>query len=133
MKKTVSAGGVVINSKGQIAIVSQKGLSWSFPKGHVDEGEETLAAARREIYEETGLKNLVLVKPLGSFERWRGGNEQSGELKTITMFLLTTEEEVLQPIDPDNPEAKWVEKNEVANVLTYEEDRQFFKSIIQKI
>jgi len=133
MKKTISAGGVVVNARGQIAIVSQKGLSWSFPKGHVDEGEETLAAARREIYEETGLTDLVLVKPLGSFERWRGGREKSGELKHIIMFLFTTGELVLQPIDPDNPEAKWVDKNEVAEVLTYDEDRQFFQSIFNQI
>nr|WP_269205360.1 NUDIX hydrolase [Motilibacter aurantiacus] len=36
---------------------------WSFPKGKLDEGEHVLAAARREVREETGL-DVVLGRPL---------------------------------------------------------------------
>jgi len=64
------AGGVVINQEGKIAVVSQNGNSWSLPKGGIDAHEDTLAAAKREIYEETGLSNLTLVKQLGSYRRY---------------------------------------------------------------
>ena len=64
MKKTESAGGVVLNTKGEVLVVSQHGTSWSLPKGHLDEGESELAAARREIREESGVCELKLLKKL---------------------------------------------------------------------
>lgn len=133
MIKTVSAGGVVINDTGQILIVNQKGNSWSLPKGRIEDGEDALTAAKREIYEESGVKELQVIKKLGSYERFKlGGNgyEDKSELKRITLFLFTTSEVHLSPIDPDNPEARWVKKDEVANLLTHEKDREFFLQCI---
>ncbi len=34
---------------------------WQMPQGGVDKGEEPLAAARREIFEETGMESLKLL------------------------------------------------------------------------
>ena len=34
---------------------TNKPNSWDFPKGHIQEGEEPITAAVRELYEETGL------------------------------------------------------------------------------
>ena len=34
---------------------ANKPNSWDFPKGHIQEGEEPITAAVRELYEETGL------------------------------------------------------------------------------
>jgi predicted NUDIX family NTP pyrophosphohydrolase len=39
--------------------------AWSIPKGETDEGEELLAAARRELHEETGFKARGTAVPLG--------------------------------------------------------------------
>ncbi len=126
---TVSAGGVVVNSRGEILVVSQHGTSWSLPKGGVEAGEDLLAAARREIREESGVEQLELIEDLGSYTRPRisatGGDDPS-ELKTIHMFLFTTEQEALCPIDPENPQALWVEKERVAELLTHAKDRDFY-------
>ncbi len=129
MKKTRSAGGVVTNDEGKVLVVSQHGTSWSLPKGHLDPGESALAAARREIYEESGIRDLELVRELGTYERYRigvdGGDDRS-ELKVITMFLFRTSEKVLRPVDVENPEARWVERSKVAPLLTHEMDKRFF-------
>src|SRR5229473_1764344 len=110
MKKTRSAGGVFTNSEGKVLVVSQRGTSWSLPKGHIDRGESALVAAKREIYEESGIRDLELIRELGTYERHRigvdGGDDRS-ELKVITMFLFRTSEKSLRPVDPDNPEARW--------------------------
>ncbi|MCI0526904.1 MAG: NUDIX domain-containing protein, partial [Nitrospira sp.] len=91
MRQTQSAGGIVVNKKGQILVVNQRGNSWSLPKGHIDDGEDPLAAAKREIYEESGIGKLSLIKELGSYQRHKiglkGGDDLS-ELKTIHMFLF---------------------------------------------
>jgi len=134
MKSTHSAGGVVLNRKGQVLVVNQRGRSWSLPKGHLEEGEEVLAAARREIYEESGLKDLKLVRLLGSYERMRigkQGGEDGAELKKLTFFLFEADGEVLKPIDPDNPEARWVDRDKVADLLTHPKDREFFEGVLR--
>lgn len=129
MIQTRSAGGVVLNSRGQVLVVSQHGTSWSLPKGRIEEGEDTLAAAKREIYEESGVTTLTLIRELGSYERFKigrdGGDDQS-ELKTIFMFLFETSETELSPVDVENPEARWVDGGEVAALLTHPKDREFF-------
>lgn len=35
---------------------------WQMPQGGIDKGEEPLEAARREIYEETGMESLKLIE-----------------------------------------------------------------------
>jgi 8-oxo-dGTP pyrophosphatase MutT (NUDIX family) len=132
MRKTRSAGGVVVNEDGEVLVVSQHGTSWSLPKGHIDPGEDALAAAKREIYEESGIRDLELIRELGSYERYKiglDGGEERSELKVITMFLFRTREKVLKPVDPDNPEARWVEKSKVPLLLTHEKDKEFFRGV----
>lgn len=128
---TRSAGGVVFDARGLVLVVSQHGTSWSLPKGHVEEGEDDLAAARREIREESGLTDLKLVGDLGSYQRLTlggDGREDASELKTIRLFVFETSETELRPEDPNNPEARWVTREEAAAMLTHEKDREFFAS-----
>ncbi|MCC2630357.1 MAG: hypothetical protein K0S38_166, partial [Candidatus Paceibacter sp.] len=39
----------------------------------------------------------------------------------------------LKPKDADNPEARWVKKDEVVNILTHQKDKDFFTSILSEI
>lgn len=131
------AGGVVLNKNGDVLVVSQRGDSWALPKGHLDEGEDALTAARREIEEESGVSNLTLVTELGTYERHKigkgGVGEDKSELKRYTFFLFTTNEMELAPSDPHNPEARWVARDEVARLLTHPKDAAFFESIIDQL
>ena len=131
IKHSKSAGGVVLNKKGQVLIVNQDGVSWSFPKGHANKKESDLNVARREVFEESGITNLFLKKDLGSYQRTNLDDEN--ELKTIHIFLFKTDQIKLKPIDLENPEAKWVEKDEVADTLTHPKDKDFFLNIIKEI
>jgi ADP-ribose pyrophosphatase YjhB (NUDIX family) len=136
MKVTESAGGLVLNPKGEVLVVSQNGNSWSLPKGHLDPGEDALQAARREIYEESGVRQLELVRELGTYERPRiglKGGDDAAEVKRITLFYFRTRQTKLKPIDPKNPEARWVVKSRVAALLTHPLDRKFYLKAIQQI
>ncbi len=132
MKKTFTAGGVVLNAKGEVLVVNQRGNSWSLPKGHVDPGEDDLAAARREIAEESGITELEFIKPLGTYSRHRigkHGGEDTSELKQLRFFLFRTTQTKLAPTDPVNPEARWIARDKVSELLTHPRDREFFDSI----
>jgi 8-oxo-dGTP pyrophosphatase MutT (NUDIX family) len=135
MRKTESAGGIVRNVRGEIALVKNGPDFWGFPKGHVDEGEDILTAAIREIREETGLHSITLIKKLGSYERYRGTptGDDTSELKHIHMFLFDTAEEALMPEDESNPEARWVHPDEVGNMLTHTLDKAFFLSRLEMV
>jgi 8-oxo-dGTP pyrophosphatase MutT (NUDIX family) len=134
--KTESAGGVVVNKKGRVLVVSQHGTSWSLPKGHIDPGETKLQAAIREIEEESGIRRLTLVKDLGFYSRYKlglGSKEDMGELKTLHMFLFTTDEERFKPVHADHPEVRWVRPDDVEALLTHPKDKLFFKSIRSQV
>ena len=136
MKVTQSAGGVVLNPRGQVLVVNQNGNSWSLPKGHLDPGEGALAAAKREIHEESGVRELVYLGDLGTYERYKIGRdaaEDRSERKTITLFLFRTSQTALKPLDKENPEARWVDKEKVAGLLTHAQDKEFFLGVLDKI
>ncbi len=136
MKKSHSAGGIVLNSKGEILVVNQNRDSWSLPKGHIDPGETPLQAAAREIEEESGVSKIELVRELGTYERYKiglDGKDDTSELKILTFFLFRTAQTRLKPIDPHNPEARWVKKEEVAKLLTHPKDKEFFAKIAKDL
>ena len=67
------AGAIIINKNNEVAIVNQNYDSWSLPKGHIDPGETKIDAAKRELYEETGIKDATLIKYIGEYGRYRIG------------------------------------------------------------
>src|SRR6267143_398808 len=78
-RRETSAGGVVFrrgpNGEPRFLLIRDSYRNWGFPKGHLEPGEPPAAAARREVAEETGLKDLVLHGPIRVIDwyfRFRG-------------------------------------------------------------
>ena len=63
------AGAVVFNRQGQVFIGRRNDISpdegdagaWQFPQGGMDEGEEPIDAALRELYEETSIRSVEIL------------------------------------------------------------------------
>ena len=133
-KQVECAGGIVINDKQEVVIVNQNHDSYSLPKGHVDQGENYLETAKREIYEETGIESLEYIKDLGSYSRYRiglDGSDDKTKMKKIFIFLFHTNQVNLVPIDPNNPFALWVSHNRVHEYLTHKEDQVFYNNTLK--
>ena len=58
-----NVGIVVFNKEGKVLVGERLNFigSWQFPQGGVDEGEDLLEAAKRELYEEVGIQDATLV------------------------------------------------------------------------
>ncbi|WP_027380608.1 NUDIX hydrolase [Chryseobacterium daeguense] len=56
-----AAGGLVNNSDGDLLFIKRLG-KWDLPKGKMEKGESREESAVREIEEETGLKDVELVR-----------------------------------------------------------------------
>jgi predicted NUDIX family NTP pyrophosphohydrolase len=70
--------------------------AWSIPKGEIDEGEDTLAAARREFKEETGCRPEGRFLPLSPVKQKNGktvlswaieGDCDAGTIRSNTFTL----------------------------------------------
>jgi 8-oxo-dGTP pyrophosphatase MutT (NUDIX family) len=137
VKNSYSAGGVIIGPSGMIVVTNQDNVAWSLPKGRLEPGEDEQTAAVREIEEETGIKTLEYIEKLGAYSRFKISKDGKGEdktvNKTITLFLYKTNEKELKPTDPAHPEARWVQPNKVADLLTHTKDKEFYLSVKPRI
>ena len=50
------AGGVVFSRDGKVLVLGHVDGAWVFPKGHIEQGETSEAAALREVAEEAGVQ-----------------------------------------------------------------------------
>ena len=124
MKKSTSAGGLVVNSKGKICLVWQpNSQTWAIPKGHIEEGETILETAKREIYEETGLKNIKKIRKLGIVKR--PSRARRNVMKTIHFFLFKTDEDNLKPFKRWKHIAKWYSFDKAVKKDSFKQEKEF--------
>lgn len=66
----LNVGLIIVNTYGKVLICKRKNSNqWQFPQGGIDEGESPIEAAKREIFEEVGIKPSK-IKVLGKIKDW---------------------------------------------------------------
>jgi 8-oxo-dGTP diphosphatase len=102
--ETLLGVGVVIRREGRYLLGlrrSQYGYgTWGFPGGKVEAGEHPLAAASRELLEET---SLVLSDPVAA--TWSTGWIEPGKLRHVTLFVEGSSTGTPKRMEPDKCEA----------------------------
>ncbi len=106
-----------VDDKKRVLLVRQYRLPadkylWELPAGKIDDGENALQAAKRELIEETGLrakkwKKLALFYPSPGFLQ-----------ESMTIYLATdlTHGEA-QPMDDERIETKWFTRKELKTMV----------------
>ena len=92
---------------------------WSFPKGHVEEGETEEETALREVKEETGIDILVDT----SFRETVQYYPRKDTQKVVVYFLGEARHYDFIPQEEEIAAIKWVEIGNAAAMLTYENDK----------
>lgn len=66
----LNVGLIIVNNYGKVLICKRKNSNqWQFPQGGIDKGESPIEAAKREIFEEVGIKPYK-IKVLGKIKGW---------------------------------------------------------------
>jgi len=121
VKPASRAAGAVVFRRGERGIrilILRAYKNWDFPKGMIEPGEEALAAARREVAEETGLAELEL--PFG--DEFRETVPYAGN-KIARYYLAETDaEKIVLPVSPElgrpeHHEYRWVSFDEAEDLL----------------
>ena len=104
----VASGGVVVRAEdNRILVALVREGQWPdyvLPKGGVEEGEDLIAAARREVLEEAGLAQLSLIQKLGTLERLTF----TKDLWSIAhCFLFQTDQTEGTPTDTEHHYGVW--------------------------
>jgi 8-oxo-dGTP pyrophosphatase MutT (NUDIX family) len=108
----LSAGVVVVRREGDdwLYLLLRAFNHWDFPKGMVEEGEEPLAAAIREVREESTIEDLEFA--------WGSHSTQTGPYsggKVARYYLASTRRsDVSLPVNPmigraEHSEYRWVD------------------------
>ena len=126
-EKTLKAGAIILsnNDKKNIALLYRgKQNDWSFPKGHVDAGENSIQTMIREIKEETGL-TVSIIEILPDLEY----TSSSGEIVSTKMFIvLSGDDSKLKP-EFEQDDIQWIPYNEVIEKLSYDNLKDYFFSV----
>ncbi len=118
--KRRSFGGILRRQDGPepryLVVKARHSGIWSFPKGHAKKEEPALEAAKREIWEETGIALEHIPHPPPRFTRLRGGIYY---LIDLTHHLHSLEEEpTYHPQDTEEiEETRWVTRDEMTYLI----------------
>ena len=143
-------GIVVLNKKNKIFVakrIDNPKNFWQMPQGGVDDGEEFLKAAYRELEEETSIKNVELIKELDgtlTYELpshllgiiWKGKYRGQKQKWFLMKFIGEDNEINIKTKNPEFLDWKWVDIDQITDVVVdfklhiYKELQKKVKKII---
>lgn len=128
-----SCGALVFRRDGDKILVlmirHKRGGHHSFPKGHVEAGEDEHATAVREVEEETS----VGIRIRSSFRETVHYSPAVGVIKEVVYFLAFTDQVEIRPREGEIAEVEWVPIEKAEAALTHENDRVVFRAALKRI
>lgn len=101
---------------------------WDFPRGNLEQGENSIEAAKREIREETGLaeKDIGLMSDFREEVQWFYIFQTIRRLKHVTYFLAEAKKREIK-LSEEHIEYKWLSFEKAYEQLTYDNAKQVLK------
>jgi putative (di)nucleoside polyphosphate hydrolase len=143
-------GIVVLNKANKVFVAKRIDNAknfWQMPQGGVDEGEDYLTAAYRELEEETSIKNVELISELDGLITynlpehllgiiWKGKYKGQTQKWFLMRYLGEDNQINIKTKKPEFLEWKWVDLKEITNLVVdfklhvYQEVQQKVKGLL---
>jgi len=123
------AGGVVLNSAGNVLLIQHRNGTWVFPKGHLETDEDYLDTALREVSEEAGVDATCPNPEMTWTTHYLNPR---GEHRHITWFLLNTRASYPVMREKLFPRGGFFPPQEALWKLSFEEDRSLLNTLLEQ-
>ena len=124
-------GIVLLNHKNKVFVgrrIDNPKNFWQMPQGGVDEGEDLISAAYRELEEETSIKNVKLLKELDGTTTyllpdhllgiiWKGKYKGQKQKWFLMRYLGDDKEINVKTKKPEFLDWKWIELELITDVV----------------
>jgi bis(5'-nucleosidyl)-tetraphosphatase len=95
---------------------------WDFPKGNVEVGETEVRAAKREIFEETGITDLQFVNGFIRSIYYRYRRDGNLIQKKVSFYLAQTQTRIIK-LSNEHQDFLWADYHSALKILTYRSAR----------
>ena len=138
----LGVGAIVLNKDNKVFVGKRKDNpidKWQMPQGGVDNNEDLVDAMKRELEEETSIKNIKIIKELEKWTEyelpdyllgkiWKGKFRGQKQKWFIVRFLGNDDEINLKTDHPEFIEWKWLNIEKLPDVIVH-----FKKSVYEKL
>lgn len=118
-KRIIAAGGLVFNEQEELLMIFRRGF-WDLPKGKLDKGETIEQCAVREVEEETGIRNITVIRFISiTLHEYFDTYLDENVIKESHWFHMTVKgHQILVPqTEEDISIIKWVSKEQLPEYL----------------
>jgi 8-oxo-dGTP pyrophosphatase MutT (NUDIX family) len=99
---------------------------WDLPKGHIEKGEKEIDAARREVEEETGLKDIEFVEGFKEWIKYFFRFQKKNILKFVTFYLAETKTKDVK-VSEEHLGYDWLPYEDALGKLTFKNAKEVLK------
>ena len=138
----IGVGAIVLNNENKVFVGKRKDNpidKWQMPQGGVNKNEDFLTAMKRELNEETSIKNIKVIKELDGWFTyelpknllgiiWKGRFRGQKQKWFITRFIGKDSEINLNTSYPEFIEWKWITIENLPKVIV-----EFKREVYEKL
>jgi putative (di)nucleoside polyphosphate hydrolase len=142
----IGVGIIILNNENKVFVGKRKDNPndrWQMPQGGVDDGESYLAAMKRELIEETSIKNIKIIKKIEKMYEyelppnlvgiiWKGKYRGQKQQWFVTKFLGKDNEININTKYPEFIEWKWIDAEMLPEVIV-DFKKNLYKSLLKEI
>jgi 8-oxo-dGTP pyrophosphatase MutT (NUDIX family) len=140
MSREKSAGAIIFRKEGEQLFYlllhypgwNGKNGHWEFARGHIEEGENYEKTVRREVFEETGIKEIKILPGFKEHKKFFFKNKHEDAkkdewvFKLVTFFVAETKTRDVK-LSPEHSGFLWLPIEDAIKQVTYKNSKELLK------